>query len=74
MESLVKKKHELEKKILELRGEVRKIQKIQDANAAKEAVVKKVESMSDTEKKIAAQILSPKGIKSEEKVGNPGAK
>lgn len=48
---------------------------VMEAKIAAETAKKKVEDMSPAEKKVAIQILAGAGgIKSEEKVGIPGAK
>lgn len=73
---------DLDKKFLELRKnktetkiELRKLNEIREKRIGERKVRKKIDSMTDKEKKIATQILSNAGaIVSEEKIGTPGTK
>lgn len=74
LKELEKEKAKIHGEIEKLRQKAKAIQTIMDSKSAEANVSRKIAAMSDDEKKIAAQILSPKGIKSEEKVGVPGTK
>jgi hypothetical protein len=74
LKELEKEKAKIFEEIAKLKAKARSIQRVQDTKSAEANVARKIESMTDAEKKIATQILGPKGIKSEEKVGVPGTK
>ena len=66
---------EIGNKRAELAIEHKKLAAVLDKKVAEEEIRKKVESMSDSEKKAMTKILSGAGgIESKAKVGKPGAK
>jgi hypothetical protein len=55
-----------------IKEEQRKIAAVLDEKCALRDAQRKAETMSDPEKAALLQILKPEGIRSEEKVGEPG--
>lgn len=75
VEQLEKENQKLMQKRVDVKAEQLKLNEVLSIKVDEKKVRAKVESMTDKEKKIAVQILGEAGgIKSEEKVGMPGAK
>jgi len=74
LEQLDKKHLELRKKKFEIKAEQVKLNAVREKMVDEKKVKEKIDSMTDKEKAIAAQVLGAKAIVSEEAVGTPGTK
>ena len=73
VEQLEKENQKLMQKRVDIKTEQLKIVAILEKKVDEKKVKEKIDSMTDKEKKIAVQVLGEAGgIKSEEKVGEPG--
>ena len=68
IEELEKLKQGLRAEQLKIKDEMRKIARVLDSRTVEREAKKKVEGMSNAEKDALRQVLSPKGIESEESV------
>ena len=71
---LEKEKQELDKKRVGIKAEQLKICAVVEKKVDEKKVKEKIDSMTDKEKAIAAQVLGARAIVSEEEVGTPGTK
>jgi len=71
LEQLDKKHLELREKRVEIKADMIKVNAVREKRVDEKKVKEKIDSMTDKEKAIAAQVLGAKAIVSEEAVGTP---
>jgi len=74
LEQLDKKFLEMREERVEIKAEMVELNTVREKRIDEKKVKEKIDSMTDKEKAIAAQVLGAKAIVSEEKVGTPGTK
>ena len=65
---------EMREKRVEIKADMVKLNAVREKMVDEKKVKEKIDSMTDKEKAIAAQVLGAKAIVSEEAVGTPGTK